>query len=234
MKLRYSVIAAAMLSASTFGALADGNQYVDSDTVRQVQQILNDRGFRTGVDGIMGPRTQAALKRFQRARDLDPTGQLNRQTLVALGIQKSDSTAGDDENRYDRETIRSAQRTLNNRGFNAGPANGSMAPQTRAALRDFQKSENLQETGLLNPGTLQALGIPPGDTLVLSNPLVRQVQQRLKSRGFDAGPADGRMGPSTRAALREFQRAEDLPVTGRPDRETLSALGIPGPLAARR
>lgn len=234
MKLRYSVIAAAMLSASTFGALAAGNQYVDSDTVRQVQQILNDRGFRTGVDGLMGPRTQAALKRFQRARNLEPTGQLNRQTLVALGIQKSDSAANDEENRYDSATIRSAQRTLNNRGFAAGPASGTMTPQTRAALKDFQKSENLQETGQLNPGTLAALGIPPGDTLVLSSPLVRQMQQRLKDRGYEAGPADGRMGAATRAAIREFQRSENLPVTGRPDRQTLSALGISGPLAARQ
>jgi peptidoglycan hydrolase-like protein with peptidoglycan-binding domain len=234
MKLRYSVIAAAMAAACTFGALAAGNQYVDSDTVRQVQQILNDRGFRTGVDGIMGPRTQAALKRFQSARDLDPTGQLNRQTLVALGIQKADSTASDEQNRYDRQTLRSAQRTLNNRGFQAGPANGNMTPQTRAALKEFQKSENLEETGQLNPGTLAALGIPPGDTLVLSNPVVRQMQQRLKSRGFDAGPADGRMGASTRAAIREFQRSENLPVSGRPDRETLSTLGISGPLAARQ
>jgi peptidoglycan hydrolase-like protein with peptidoglycan-binding domain len=60
------------------------------------------------------------------------------------------------------------------------------------------------------------------------------VQERLKSRGFNAGPIDGRMGASTRAALREFQRAESLPQTGRPDRETLLALGISGPIAARR
>lgn len=234
MKLRYTVLAAGLIAASASGVFAAENQYVDSSTVRQVQQILNDRGFRTGVDGIMGPRTQAALKRFQRARDLDPTGQLNRQTLVALGIQKADSAASDEQNRYDRETLRSAQRTLNNRGFQAGPANGNMTPQTRTALKEFQKSENLEETGQLNPGTLAALGIPPGDTLVLSDPLVRQMQQRLKSRGFDAGPADGRMGASTRAAIREFQRAENLPVTGRPDRQTLSALGISGPLAARQ
>jgi peptidoglycan hydrolase-like protein with peptidoglycan-binding domain len=101
-------------------------------------------------------------------------------------------------------------------------------------LKDFQKSENLEETGRLNQGTLAALGVEPDDKLVLSSPLVRQVQQRLNSRGFEAGRIDGRMGASTRAALREFQRAENLPPTGRPDRETLSALGISGPLASRQ
>ena len=234
MKLRHSVLAAALVAASAPGVLAAENQYVDSSTVRQVQRVLGERGFHTGVDGIMGPRTQAALRKFQRAHDLDPSGQLNRQTLVALGIQKSDSAASDGQDRYDRETIRSVQHTLNNRGFRAGPANGAMTTQTQAALKDFQKSENLQETGQLNPGTLAALGIPPGEKLVLSSPAVRQVQQRLKSRGFDAGPTDGRMGASTRAAIREFQRAENLPPTGRLDRETLSALGISGPLASRQ
>ncbi len=223
-----------MLHLPLFAIEKEVHPYVDSSTVRQVQQVLSDRGFRTGVDGMMGPRTQAALRKFQRARNLDPSGQLNRQTLVALGIQKADSTASDEQEQYSREIVRSVQRTLNNRGFQAGPANGVMSQQTQAALKDFQKSENLQETGKLNPGTLAALGVPPGEHLVLSSPVLRQVQQRLKSRGFDAGLVDGRMGASTRAALREFQRAESLPATGRPDPQTLAALGISGPLAARQ
>lgn len=233
MKLTYSVLAAALFAAAS-GVQAAGGAYVDSSTVRQVQQVLNDRGFRTGVDGLMGPRTQAALKRFQRARNLEPSGQLNRQTLIALGIQKSDSLANGEQEPYGRDTIRSVQRTLNNRGFHAGPANGALTEQTRAALKDFQKSENLEDTGRLNQGTLAALGVEPDEKLVLSSPLVRQVQQRLNSRGFEAGRVDGRIGASTRAALREFQRAENLPPTGRPDRETLSALGISGPLASRQ
>jgi peptidoglycan hydrolase-like protein with peptidoglycan-binding domain len=80
MKLRHALLAGALVAGSASAVFAAGNPYVDSSTVSQVQQILNDRGFRTGVDGIMGPRTQAALKRFQKARNLEPSGQLNRQT----------------------------------------------------------------------------------------------------------------------------------------------------------
>ncbi len=113
-----------------------------------------------------------------------------------------------------------------------------MTADTRSALKEFQKSENLQDTGQLNPGTLAALGVSEADeprpaSLVLSSATVRQLQEKLNARGFNAGAADGRMGASTRAALREFQRAEDLPVTGRADTRTLSALGVSGPLAAR-
>jgi localization factor PodJL len=56
--------------------------------------------------------------------------------------------------------LRRAQQTLNHRGYQAGPANGQMNPKTRQALRAFQRSENLEETGRLNDGTLAALGIP--------------------------------------------------------------------------
>ena len=35
-------------------------------------------------------------------------------------------------------------------------------------------------------------------------PLIRFVQHALAARGFDAGPADGTLGPRTRAALRRF------------------------------
>jgi peptidoglycan hydrolase-like protein with peptidoglycan-binding domain len=142
------------------GAFAADALYVDSGTVREVQQVLRDRGFRVGVDGIMGPRTQAALRQFQKAENLDPTGRLNRQTLVALGVQR-DASAGASEPKYGPDMLRRAQQTLNHRGYQAGPANGQMNPKTRQALRDFQKSENLEETGRLNDGTLAALGIPP-------------------------------------------------------------------------
>jgi peptidoglycan hydrolase-like protein with peptidoglycan-binding domain len=238
MKFRHSVLAIAIAAASTT-AFAAGNPYVDSDTVREVQQVLRDRGFQIGVDGIMGPRTQAALRQFQRAENLDPTGRLNTRTLVALGIQQSAAAGASAPTQYSPEIVRSVQRTLNHRGFEAGPVDGVMGAELSAALKDFQRSENLQETGQLNPGTLAALGIPAEPPLAaapeaLTGATVMQLQRRLNSRGFDAGPVDGRMGPSTRAALREFQRAENLEVTGRPDPRTLSALGISGPLAAGR
>ena len=56
--------------------------------------------------------------------------------------------------------------------------------------------------------------------------LVRSVQQALNDQGFRAGTADGRWGPSTEDALRQFQRAKGLPQTGDLDQRTLSALGV--------
>lgn len=160
MKFGNTLVALA-IAAGTQTALAAEPLFVDGDTVREVQQTLRDRGFRLGVDGIMGPRTQAVLRQFQKAENLEPTGQLNRQTLVALGVQEAASSGATEQPQYGPEILRKAQATLNARGFKAGPANGRTNPQTRQALRQFQKSENLEETGRLNPGTLAALGMEP-------------------------------------------------------------------------
>jgi Putative peptidoglycan binding domain len=56
--------------------------------------------------------------------------------------------------------------------------------------------------------------------------VIRQVQARLTQMGFDPGPLDGRLGPKTDAALRQFQAASGLPVNGRLERATRRALGV--------
>lgn len=53
---------------------------------------------------------------------------------------------------------------------------------------------------------------------------VAEAQQALKAAGFDPGSADGVLGPQTRQAIRDFQRAKGVPVTGELDQETQRAL----------
>jgi Putative peptidoglycan binding domain len=55
---------------------------------------------------------------------------------------------------------------------------------------------------------------------------VKSAQEALKAKGYDAGASDGAMGPRTRAALRNFQKAEGLRATGRLDADTRSKLGV--------
>jgi peptidoglycan hydrolase-like protein with peptidoglycan-binding domain len=225
--LLVAALAAAAMAAPMATASAADAPFVDSQTVRQVQKTLNDRGFRTGgVDGRMGPQTQAALVNFQRAEKLQPTGKLDGQTLAALGLQESGGALG-----YNPEIIRKVQETLNARGYKAGAPNGKLGETTRNALRAFQKSENIAASGRLNSRTLSALGIAEGaasagSTAPASRDAIREVQRKLAERGYRPGSADGIMGRATRAALMEFQRKENLAVTGRADRRTLEALGV--------
>lgn len=56
-------------------------------TVRQVQEALLKAGYDPGaIDGVMGPRTEQALSRFQQAKGLSSSANLDAQTLSALGV----------------------------------------------------------------------------------------------------------------------------------------------------
>ena len=61
-----------------------GNQ----EQVKAVQQALKDKGHDPGdIDGIMGPKTQAALKEYQQKEGLKATGRLDSETSAKLGVE---------------------------------------------------------------------------------------------------------------------------------------------------
>jgi peptidoglycan hydrolase-like protein with peptidoglycan-binding domain len=55
---------------------------------------------------------------------------------------------------------------------------------------------------------------------------IKKVQETLRDKGYDPGPIDGVMGAQTREAIRQYQTAENLPVTGHLDGETAGKLGV--------
>ena len=48
----------------------------------------------------------------------------------------------------------------------------------------------------------------------------------MSAAGHDAGAADGKMGPKTQAALKEFQQSKGLQASGQLDQKTVAALGV--------
>jgi peptidoglycan hydrolase-like protein with peptidoglycan-binding domain len=62
--------------------------------------------------------------------------------------------------------------------------------------------------------------------------LNREVQQKLREAGFDAGPVNGDFNTKTQAALVQYQISQLLPASGALDKETLDALGVQGPSSA--
>ncbi len=52
----------------------------------------------------------------------------------------------------------------------------------------------------------------------------KQIQTALKNAGFYQGTVDGKMGKKTRKAVREFQKANNLPVDGKVGKNTWIAL----------
>src|ERR1700733_3689947 len=62
----------------------------------------------------------------------------------------------------------------------------------------------------------------------MSGSQVRGIQQALDNKGFKSGRVDGKWGPETEAALKEFQKAQNMPGTGEIDSVTIVALGLNG------
>lgn len=59
-------------------------------TVRAAQQALKDKGFDPGaVDGVNGPATRSAVKKYQAQQNLDADGRLGSKTLDALGVKEA-------------------------------------------------------------------------------------------------------------------------------------------------
>jgi len=80
----------------TFGTSAGtmhGSAGMSSEQVRQVQQQLTEKGYAVGpIDGVMGPRTRAALRSYQQQNNLSGATGLDQQTLESLGVQSSAGT----------------------------------------------------------------------------------------------------------------------------------------------
>src|SRR5262245_7932192 len=115
--------------------------------IAAAQQRLKDRGYYAGpVDGVMGPRTAAALRAYQRDHGLSATGQLDSQTSGALVSETTVVTPAVD--------VRTAQRQLKERGYYTGPVDGVIGPATENALRAYQRDRGLKVTGRLDSPTL--------------------------------------------------------------------------------
>jgi peptidoglycan hydrolase-like protein with peptidoglycan-binding domain len=60
----------------------------------------------------------------------------------------------------------------------------------------------------------------------INSQTVKQVQQKLSQQGLDVGPVDGKMGPKTRNAVKQFQDQKGIKGNGSLNRQTLAALGV--------
>jgi membrane-bound lytic murein transglycosylase B len=69
-----------------------------------------------------------------------------------------------------------------------------------------------------------ALAAGPGEAGALSTVQVQAMQRQLNELGFDAGAADGLIGPRTQSALRRFQVRHGLPADGYPAPSVLTAV----------
>jgi peptidoglycan hydrolase-like protein with peptidoglycan-binding domain len=183
--------------------------------VADVQAALGRRGLYNGnADGVMGPRTSAAIIFFQETAGLAQTGEASPELLAAL--QAGDKTGGiaaDTASAKPTATV-PAERPpvdLHSKAVAVDPV--------AAAIMSAEK----------NVKTASSPKKPPTDPINSSDPtntakLVMQIQKGLSNIAYSNVSIDGVAGDQTKAAIRHFQKHYRLPETGEPDVAVLKKL----------
>jgi len=124
-----------------------------------------------------------------------------------------------------RDQTLELQTLLNGLGFDAGTPDGLFGSGTRRAVRQFQSAQGLPADGFPTVNLLNTIRARAGVTVEapreqreprgLQAGGIRELQRLLNRLGYSAGAADGRIGERTRAAIRAFERAQNMEVRGR-------------------
>lgn len=163
-------------STPSNGQLARGAR---GPQVTAMQQALLDAGLSVpgGADGIFGPGTEGALKRFQTSRGLAPTGSLGPETRSALGLDGATPAPATPAAPAAPATpaatgyiglklgsrgpaVAALQRAITEGGwFVRGGADGIFGPATQAVVIAVQRSNGIEPTGVVNEATARILGL---------------------------------------------------------------------------
>lgn len=206
---------------------------VEQELIRFIQQRLKVLGFEPGnANGHSGALTQAAIRAFENQQGLPASGQPS--AALAAHLETAFRAGQKQPTPFSEDQIRHLQRQLTRLGLQPGPVDSRLGPSTTAAIRRYQRSKGLPETGRMTVELLTRIDseiehAQAVDKAVKPLPmdrtaLVTETQARLNSLGYNAGPADGAMGPRTAAAIQSFERQIGLPQTGQPSAVLLERL----------
>jgi len=172
----------------TSSAFASG-----SPNIAALQVGLRARGLYAGtVDGVLGPGTEQAVRRFQRRAGLAADGVPGARTRKAMGRYGRRGPLGRRELALGSRgwDVAALQFALAWHGFPSGPFDGYLGAHTDRALRRFQRWAALTPDGTAGPSTYAALRKPlPRSPLRLAHPLVAPLGDPFGPRGnrFHAG-----------------------------------------------
>lgn len=128
--------------------------------------------------------------------------------------------------------IEDVQVILQDEGYEPGNTDGRVGKETRDAIKAYQESIGVKSTGYIDKITLTQLEEARRTKEILQSkkdyvsktkdvnqvdsssaefrPTTKEIQAALKNAGFDPGSFDGKMGPMTRQAIKDFQKSKGL------------------------
>ena len=145
--------------------------------VVSLQQLINEAGGRLAVDGIFGPATDRAVRRFQSANGLFVDGIVGPKTAAALHASHyrepepaKEAPGGDKDNGegpilsgrpmlkkgMQGPKVRTLQDMLSRAGFRTY-VDGDFGAATERSVKSYQRSRGLGVDGVVGPKTANAL-----------------------------------------------------------------------------
>lgn len=240
MKWHFPFAALLLLSTSAFA----------TEQIRKAQTGLKEEGFYFGeTTGESTPEFTAALRRYQIRNGLEVTGELNSETLEALGLKASAPIRPTVPAKRPQATPAPAPPVARS----TPPVHLRKNDAPAVSDRDFLESE-------VEPPPQRTPSVPPYDRSIgrqpapperqplaapgkeyvrifagtpyatapreVQNETLRHAQTLLARRGFYRDAIDGDPGPATEEAIFTYQRTMRFPLTGRLDLQTLSGLRL--------
>lgn len=160
--------------------------------IRGIQDELAAHGYRPGpADGIVGPRTRQAIRRYQRDAGLTADGVASKELLEHLKFAQPRVVAGPPP--APDPLVLEVQTQLRDLGYHRGALDGLMGGTTREAIRAYRYDVGLPISGAVDGPLLESL--------------------RLQHQGAGAGPA------AAEQTDRELAREPDREPAREPARE---------------
>jgi peptidoglycan hydrolase-like protein with peptidoglycan-binding domain len=148
------------------------------DDVKRVQRSIVRDGYRSAandlglggsedVDGIFGPRTDTAVRRFQQTRGLTVDGIVGPITFAALSLKEPSPTLARGSTGSEVTALQGALARIPDptSPLYGGAVDGDFGPLTEAAVRAYQTERRLIVDGIVGEQTWLSAVSLPGETL---------------------------------------------------------------------
>lgn len=212
-------------------------QVYDAPTENAVRRFQDTAGL--DATGIAGAATLQKLENWHSLSEGNDSSSLKRFATVSYQTQKPSTESSTPKNNRNSNIlkkgdegaqVRALQERLRVAGFYYGNSNGVFGPITEEAVKQFQEAYKLDVDGVVGPATQQKL--PPvsvggngdqtakqrtdDDNLRLGDrgEAVRVLQAQLIKAKYLEGEPNGYYGPYTADAVKRFQAANYLSVSG--------------------
>lgn len=189
-----------------------------SPLVAEIQTALTGLNLYDGpADGMSGPKTVAAIQFYQETEGLEANGEpsralLERMKAARAAVAETDAAPAPDQGKTasvkKSDDVAALIRAMDETGSVPIPASAYPEPAKNTAHADGAKQQTKEA---------------PVKRVML-------IQKALVGLAYGDIAVDGKAGAATKAAIRSFEKAYRLPVTGEPSEAVLKKLKSIGAL----